>query len=261
MKANFNLSPDDWTIEAISPGFVGVPNACFGAIRLKNTSNKKLKVNQLDCASTCGALHSMRVGLGVRVPAQTHLDCEAQLVLPPDASPGDYEGEIKHAGQSYKFPICILEDETLRFEPRRVYVKGAVGETRTARVQVIHQGNIPVALNEKALMWLEARDWAGHTAVASLRSADPSGDYRQFLDHLFKNFKGSMLPPISVAFERENSVNELMPGSTEWLTLTFTLPTGMEKGKTYHGFIKMNRFRIWFSIYCTGVSHASKRRN
>lgn len=260
MKTDCNLAPDDWKIEPLGLGFVGVPNACFGQIRLANTADTKLKVNRLTLNSTCGQLSALPVRLAARVGPQESADFQGQLILSPTTPPGEYEGQIQHAGHAYSVPVTILPDETLQFQPRRIYVKGAVGEVCQAKLQLTHQGNLPIPINEKAMLWLEAKDWAGHTAVASLRSADVQGDHQQFLNHVFKTFKGSMLQPITVMLERDSN-DALAPGSSEWLRVKFTLPKGMEKGKTYHGFIKVNRFRFWFAVYCTGVSHASKRRN
>ncbi len=266
MKAPYSGEPEkDWQLAKGPFKFLGIPSQCVGELGLINTSSQKIKVRSL---STIGqsalkgaaeALGEVVVALRAKIPSKGSLKTQARLQIDTFTPPGVYETKVVCGKQQELVQVKVLENHDLRIQPRHIKLKGASGDTLSYTIQLANFGNMPVVLHDAAMIWLEEKNWVGRTFVYMMRDSVEGETHQQFLDRVVDGFRASMVAPVSVHFEPKADA-VLPPGVSVERNMTLTLPKGLQKGKVYHGFIKINEKRVWVELNCNGSHNSTKRR-
>jgi hypothetical protein len=272
MKAAYSTAPVqdntvNWCVENPPFQFCGPPTNCVGKLTFTNRSAEKIKIREL-IASAIDKKTDKKSALTwlsptilcrAKIPAQTQVSVMAKLQLHPATPPGKYDIQV-HVGE-HCYPACVqvTADENLQITPRRLNFEGASGDTVSQCVTFENFGNVPVSLQDLSMVWLEEKNWGGHTIVQTIRDTPTDADYTGYLNTLLKNFQNSMVAPAKVELS-PSTPDVVNPGQIIEKTVSLVLPPGLKKGKTYHGFIKVRRYRIWIALYCNGSPNSSIRR-
>ena len=250
MKTAYNLEPDThWCLQDAEVQFSGPPYQCVGTLNVQNLSDQKLKIRYLPTTSDDKALCCEQLFCQLRVPANTQQKASARLNLPPNTPPGQYHVKIQVGDRAVNAQVEVLENDVLKMQPKRTVLEGCPGETITKTVNFHNQGNTEIVLPARSMVWFEERDWLGHNLVQTIRDTKTDDNYEDYLNALLKRFQKTMLPAITVEFDQNKDVL-LPPASQLSRSFSVTLPEGLLKGKTYHGFVKVQRFRFWLAVYC-----------
>ncbi len=256
MKDPYNLEPGkDWMLLDKELVFSGPPNQCVCQARLQNLSGKPLKVRYLPIQLTGNPLGTSRILFQCKLEPNSEQTVTARLDLTHDILPGDYDFNIPFGAQSAKGRVAVFENDNLRIHPKRTVICGAAGDTVSKTVNFQNKGNMDIVLPGRSMVWFEERDWLGHSLVQSFREVQNETGYEEYFNTLIKRFKKTMLPAVMVDFDIADNKSKgpdlvLKPGSGVSRLLTITLPPGLQKGKTYHGFVKIHRYRFWLALYC-----------
>ncbi len=268
MKPAYSTAPnrDDqtiWCLENSAYQFCGPPSHCIGRLAFVNHSEEKIKIRELgvsvaDKKSTLKLL-SASMPCRTKLAPRTQTNVLAKLPVHPATPPGKYDITL-HVGE-HCFPACVqvTSEEHLQITPRRLNFEGASGDQVSQCVTFENFGNTVIALQDLSMVWLEEKSWGGHTLVQTLRDTPADADYTGYLNTLLKNFQSSMIAPAKVELS-PSTPDIINPGEILEKTVSLTLPPGLKKGKTYHGFIKIRRHRIWLAVYCNGSPNSTIRR-
>ena len=263
MKMAYNLEPEqDWCVQDKAMTFSGPPYRCVGTLHVRNLSDSKLKVRYLPAVSNDPALSCDQLFCQVQLQPNAEQTVQARLNMSRSTPPGKYQVNIEIGQKTVCAQVEVLEHDVLKIQPNRTVLEGGPGDILTKTINFHNQGNTEIFLPGRSMVWFEERNWAGHNFVQTIRSTKEGDDYEVYLNALLKRFQNTMLPAITVDFDRDhcsNSLKEIMLPPDDMLSrdITLTLPEGLQKGKTYHGFVKVQRFRFWLALYCnSGVSKA-----
>ncbi len=266
MKAAYTGEPGlDWRLEKGPFEFVGRPGECVGELTFSNPTNDKVKIRRINLEAISDkrrktpTLESAELSMQLRLQPHSVGVTKALLEFDPRTAPGEYEVKCCCGDQTEVIKVQVLENPALAVNPTHTLLRGASGDTLTCRVRIENPGNVPMQVSDAGMIWLRERNWIGRTLVYSLREAAEDDNYEAFANRLFRDFKQSMVPPASVRLEPKQD-ELLAPGDGIDKTLTLTAPPGLEKGRTYLGFIKINMTRIWLELYCNGSPNSAKRR-
>jgi len=281
MKAAYTGEPGrDWQIAKGPFEFVGRPGECVGEITFTNPTDDKIKIRRLKLDAISdkkrknptleGAELAMQLRLQPRSAHKTH----ARLELPPATPPGVYEVHCCCGDQTELIRIQVLASPALAINPTHIKLRGASGDNLNCQVRIDNPGNIPMQTMDAGMIWLREQNWIGRTLVYSLREAADDENYEHFANRLLHDFKQSMIPPASVRLTsmqsgstKKDSIQRaskqeglLAPGEFMNKNLALIAPPGLEKGRTYLGFVKINMTRIWLELFCNGSPNSTKRR-
>ena len=260
MKTPYNLTPDDdWCVTESSPVFAGPPYRCVGTLGVKNMSERKLKVRYLPTVSESQGFICEQMLCQTNIRPGAEQSVEARLAMGKHTPPGNYAVKIPLGQQTLAAKVEVFENEALNMQPRRLSMEGRPGVRVSRSIQFHNQGNTSITLPGRSMLWLEERNWVGHSLVQTVRSIKDDDDYEAYMDALISQFKQSMLPSIPVDFDLDESAGDppkkgpdlsLAPGDRVTRRVSIKLPEGLRKGKTYHGFVKIRKFRFWIEIFC-----------
>ncbi|WP_020405577.1 hypothetical protein [Hahella ganghwensis] len=266
MKTAYTGEPGhDWQLGKGPFRFTGKPGECTGELTFANHSDDKIKIRQLNLEAVSDkrrktpTLTSAVLSMQLRLPPQSTSSTQALLTLDPATPPGNYEVRLTCGKQSEIIQVQVLENTSLSLNPTHIHMRGASGDKLSCNIQIANTGNVPLAIGEVGMVWFRERHWIGRTLVYSLREAADNEDYETFANRLLHDFKSSIIPPVSIHMEPTKE-ESLGPAARVERTLTFTAPAGLQKGRTYQGFVKINMTRIWLELYCNGSPNSSKRR-
>ncbi len=266
MKAEYNAEPGtEWHLGDGPYRFSGPPQECLGTLILANTTDHKVKIRRLP-TGTPGrvrkgnqALESTHIEISARLPPLTEIRSAARLELPPDTPPGLYQGTLLCGPRKIGIEAEVQAHRELMVEPSHMRLHGTSGDEQQYRLLFSNLGNVPVPLDNVAMVWLREKDWIGRSLVYTLRETQPEETYEDFANRLLHEFCGSMIRPASVHLEPDQN-GPLLPGQQREMILKLTLPSGLKKGRTYNGFLKICDDRIWMELYCNGGLVSSKHR-
>lgn len=258
MKAPYSGEPGtDWLLSKESGSFYGPPNECRGELKLINTSDSKIKVRSLNTQTVsrtrkdCASLPPSIINLFARVAPNSESSVMAELHVPRDTKPGQYQAAVVYGKQKHPLEITIAEHHETLISPNHLRVKASSGDTVNCQVTISNLGNVPIELGDVGMVWLREHNWIGRTLVYSLREAEESEKFTDFTDRAFQNLKQSLIPPARIQFSPEK-LDALPAGQSLLRKGSLTLPYGLMKGRRYSGFIKINESRIWLEVFCTG---------
>ena len=278
MKAAFTGEPGrDWQLAKGPFEFVGRPGECVGEIAFTNPTDDKVKIRRLkldaisDKRRKTATLEGVELAMQLRLPPRSALKTQALLEFDPSTPPGVYEVQYCCGDQVEVIKVQVLENPVLAVNPTHIKLRGASGDTLNCQIRIDNTGNVPMQITDAGMIWLRERNWIGRTLVYSLREAADNEHYEDFANRLLHDFKQSTIPAASVRLTsvqtasgspKKASKHEELLGAGEFIdkNLTLIAPPGLEKGRTYLGFIKINLTRIWLELYCNGSPNSSKRR-
>ncbi|OZG70190.1 hypothetical protein BTA51_27345 [Hahella sp. CCB-MM4] len=266
MKTAYTGEPGrDWQLEKGPFTFIGKPGECIGELTFSNPTDDKIKIRRLSVESVTDkkrkapTLDSAELSMQLRIPPQSTITAQALLNFSPSTPPGNYEVRLVCGDRSETVHVQILENPSLALNPTHTVLRGASGDTLSCKVRMENAGNVPLSVGDVGMVWFRERNWIGRTLVYSLREAAEDEDYEAFANRILHDFKASIIPPVSIQMEPLPD-ETLHPATALDRTLTFTAPPGLQKGRTYSGFVKINMTRIWLELYCNGSPNSSKRR-
>lgn len=268
MKAAYSIAPEIadktvWCLDKIAYKFCGTPSHCLAQLTFINHSPDKVKIREITASISDKksklVLLSNSITCRAKLLPNSRLGVLAKLAVAPQTPPGDYAITLHIGNQCYPAQVQIIAEDNLQIQPSRLYLEGASGDTVSQCVTLHNLGNLPVSLQDLSLVWFEEKNWGGHTLVQTLRDTPADADYTGYLNQLLKNFQDGLIAPVKVEFSPKEP-EQLAPGQCVEKTITLTLPAGLKKGKTYHGFIKIRSLRIWLALYCNGSPNSSIRR-
>lgn len=256
MKGTHNGTPGtDWFLADEQCHFSGPPRDCRGEITLVNDTDDKVKVRALEARPPARkrkgmlALEPQSIRLSARIPPHGKVRVRATLALPLDTPPGVYQATI-HCGARKTLITAEVDDyRELLIGPKHLRLQGNSGDTISHTLVLSNLGNIPIAIDDVAMIWLREHSWIGRSLVYTLRETGPEDTYEDFANRLLHSFRESIVAPARIRLEPE-SEQLLAPGQTLTRTLTMNLPKGLKKGRHYLGFIKVNEDQFWLELYC-----------
>lgn len=264
MKAAYNLElGTQWRLNDAEVSFSGPPHYCVANFDIENISEKKLRVRYFKvlfqpdhCATPQAALklNQSQILLQSVIAPQSLQTVEGRLDISAETPPGHYQLQVLIGDRELKANVEVLEHTMLRIQPRRVHLEGCPGETLTHTLNFNNLGNTDIQLPGCSMVWFEERDWVGHNLVQAIRTSNEEDQYEDFLNALLKRMKKSLVPSITVNFNDlsgESCDRVLSPKTSLSRQLSLVLPKGLQKGKVYHGFVKIHQFRFWLALYCT----------
>jgi hypothetical protein len=268
MKPAYSIAPDRddqtiWCLDASKIQFCGPPSNCIGRLVFVNHSDEKVKIRELraSISQNTSTLHllSSAIVCRTKLAAHTQNNVWAKLQLNPSTPPGEYEISVHVGEHCYAANVRVTAEENLQITPKRLNFEGVSGDQVSQCVIFENFGNTCIALQDLSMVWLEEKNWAGHTLVQTIRDTPADADYTGYLNTLLKNFQNSLIAPAKVELS-PSEPDVIHPGERLEKTVSLILPPGLKKGKTYHGFIKIRRYRIWLAVYCNGSPNSSIRR-
>ena len=143
----------------------------------------------------------------------------------------------------------VFEQSALLISPGHIRIRGRAGDCVSVPITISNEGNVPVALRDVGMVWLRERDWIGRTLVYALRETQEGDTYEDFANRLLHDFRRAIVSPARIQLTPTLD-GPLAVGQCLTRTLDVTLPQGLQKGRLYMGFIKINETRIWLELYC-----------
>jgi hypothetical protein len=242
--------------------FSGKPPICRGSLVIGSISNKSVRVRALSTEHRedrkLAPLGFGQIKVQMRLAPGSLGAVPAHFQIDPHTAPGIYKTSISIGKEQKQIVIHVQENPALSISPARVQLRGAGGDHLSHTLVIHNPGNITHTLDKAAMVWLEERDWVGQTLVYTLRKSVENEKHQAYLDRMLDELRKSMLPPVRVALKYDSP--EIRPGDTRVLELEITLPSGMNKGRTYLGFIKLMGKRLWLEVACNGSPNSTKRR-
>tara|TARA_R110001592_G_scaffold177076_2_gene417332 strand:+ start:145165 stop:145962 length:798 start_codon:yes stop_codon:yes gene_type:complete len=258
MKGPYSGEPGlDWHLSKESGTFYGTPSECRGQLTFINTSDSKIKIRCLDTQESTrksknyASLKPSHINLFARVAPKTKSCVMAELQLPLETAPGQYQATIVYGKEKHPIDITIIEHNETLISPSHIRLKGASGDKVSYQLSITNLGNLAFELGDVGMVWLREHDWIGRTLVYSLREAKEGDSFVDFGGQVLHNFRKDIIPPARIQFKPEKVIS-IAAGSSIVRTLSLTLPPGLKKGRRYLGFIKINENRIWLEVYCSG---------
>lgn len=258
MKGTHTGEPGtDWRLAKGPFAFSGPPSHCVGELTLVNDSSAKVKVRRLTSMAPARirkgreALADACLRLEARLPPHREVTVNATLDVDPRTPPGRYQTTLVCGRQKEQVEVEIEPDPDLEIQPNHLRLLGRSGERLVQTLRLHNRGNLPINLGDVAMVWLRERDWIGRTLVYSLRETSPEDNYEDFANRLLQNFRASLVVPARISL---TPATVLAPGEQLERSLALTLPRDIRKGRQYRGFIKINEYRIWMELHCTGES-------
>lgn len=267
MKPAYSIAPDRddqtvWCLEKSAYPFCGPPSNCVGNLVFVNHCDEQIKIRELAISlpdQSSLQLLSTQMACRGKLAPRSKVSVMAKLPLHPTTPPGKYTLTLHIGTHCYTANVQVTAEEHLQITPKRLNFEGASGDQVSQCVTFENLGNTCISLQDLSMVWLEEKNWGGHTLVQTIRDTPADADYTGYLNTLLKNFQNSMIAPAKVELS-PSEPNVIHPGELLEKTVSLTLPPGLKKGKTYHGFIKIRRYRIWLAVYCNGSPNSSIRR-
>ena len=242
--------------------FSGVPPVCAGDLELFNDSDEKVKVRAIrvvgheDQAVATLGLGELRVG--ARLTPHDRTRARAHFLLDPHTPPGTYRANLSCGSQLEPVVVHVFEKLALGVEPDVIQLRGAGGDVLTALVVITNRGNVTETLRDRALVFLEERNWVGRSMVYALRETKAEEGYQPYLHRLVTELRATIARPARVTLRGE--VSEVHPGVTLEVRLEITLPDELSKGRTYVGSTPFMSSELFFEVECNGARKSTKRR-
>tara|TARA_R110001592_G_scaffold86031_1_gene254034 strand:- start:41399 stop:42196 length:798 start_codon:yes stop_codon:yes gene_type:complete len=258
MKGPYSGQPGiDWHIAKESGAFYGTPSECRGQLTFINTSDSKIKIRCLKTQEATrkrkdyASLKAAHINLFARIAPKSESCVTAELQLPLDTAPGQYQASVLCGKDTHPIDITIIEHHETSISPSHIRLKGASGDQVSCQLSITNFGNVAVEFGDVGMVWLREYDWIGRTLVYALRETTEDDSYVDFNNRLLHNFRKDIIPPARIQFEPAKIIS-IASGMSIIRTLMLMLPPGLMKGRRYLGFIKINENRIWLEVYCTG---------
>lgn len=258
MRPAFNGEPGkDWYLAEGTYVFAGVPGDCLGEVTLVNCSDEKIRVRRLEARPPPRkrkgrqTLKGANLQLSARMRPGEVLRTEANFQVPPGTAPGQYDAVVPCGERKVRVEVTVFEHFALDVSPGHIRIQGQSGEAVSVPITITNEGNVPVALRDVGMVWLRERDWIGRTLVYALRETQESDTYEDFANRLLHDFRRAIVSPARIQLAPALD-GPLAVGQCLTRTLEMTLPQGLQKGRLYMGFIKINETRIWLELYCDG---------
>jgi hypothetical protein len=258
MKGPYSGEPGvDWHLSKESGVFYGPPSECLGQLTFINTSCSKIKIRCLNTEEAtrkrkdCHSLKPSQINLYARIAPNSKSKVIAELQLPHDTAPGQYQASVVYGKEKYPIDITIIEHHEALITPSHSRLRGVSGDKVSCKLTITNFGNVAFELGDVGMVWLREYDWIGRTFVYSLRETSEEDSYEDFANKLLHNFHKDNIPPARIQFKPEKVIS-IAAGDSLVRTLILTLPPGLKKGRRYLGFIKINENKIWLEVYCTG---------
>jgi hypothetical protein len=258
----YSIPPGDaWRLGRGPFAFFGAPRKCAGEIDLINESASRVMVRWLPVEIFEGqevtnvGVASMAVG--VAVPPHMKLRTRAFFQLDSRVHPGNYRAVVLCGTQREEATIRVSDDTRLRFEPNVIQLRGGREDVLESAFVVINEGNVSETVDKLALAYLEEWHLMGRATVEAMRSTENGAGYQAYLDNLVAEIKRSMPQPARV--ELKAAAAELRPGESREVDLKMTLPSDLNKNRTYLGFAKFMSGRLQFRVECNGGNTMTRR--
>ncbi|HTW27767.1 MAG TPA: hypothetical protein VME92_11605 [Acetobacteraceae bacterium] len=151
--------------------------------------------------------------------------------IDPGLPPGQYAAEL-HAGDGVRrLTVAVDPLVSLRVDPPLLRLAGAAGAALQAPIMLANAGNVPAELPENGLVGVYEVNGV-ETAIGHAYRADAEDGNQilaRFIEELRKGYGGL------VKLRLEGAAGALPPGKARALTITATLPTRLQSGRTYTG--------------------------
>lgn len=274
MKGPYSGEPGiDWHISKEPLSFYGIPSECRGQLSLINKSDAKVKIRHLATQNAGEAttnstnkstskstskktkknagLNASQINLFARIKPNSETCVTAELEVPHNTAPGQYQTTVVYGKQKHPVDVTILEHHELIISPSHIRAKGESGDKVSCEISISNMGNVALELGDVGMVWLREQNWVGRTLVYTLRETTAEDSFEEFENHLLQNFRKDIIPAARIQFEPAK-ISSIAAGDTLTRNATLTLPSGLMKGRRYLGFIKINEHRIWLEVYCSG---------
>lgn len=254
--------------------FSGTPPVLRGEVAVVNTSVHDLKVRGIATAAPAAPARAAKAtahaaatapaiigevrmtaklapGAAARVPARLRVD--------PFTAAGRYATVLEVDGRQVEAVVQVFERDSVRIEPRPVFVRGVAGETLTQPMILTNLGNVSHTVPAGGLVHLGEKDWLGRSLVYALRETDIDHDHNHYLDQLFREVRSTLPAPARFTTKAAGD-GALPPGATVEVELQLTIPEALVKGRTYVGRTTFLGAGLGFKVDCIGTAKTVKRR-
>jgi hypothetical protein len=238
--------------------FSGVPPLLTGDVELINESDEKINPKRLETRfdRKQGIHGDLRVP--VRLAPHSRTRVRVQFVIDRQTRPGTYWGSVNVGDRATPTTVHVYERVATSVQPSIMRFAGASGDDVELRVSLSNNGNTAHTLNKGGVVQFEEVDWIGRVLVYALRETSRDDGMQSYLDRVVHELVGSMVSTTTIAISAPTS--KLEPRDTTQVLLTFTLPAGLIKGRTYGAWLPIAGTRVTLELLCNGAEKSNRRR-
>ncbi len=238
--------------------FSGVPPLLTGEVELINESDEKINPKRLETRFDREQAIKGDLRVPVRLAPHSRTHVRAQFLIDRQTRPGTYRGSVHVGGRTTPTTLHVYERVATSIQPSIVRFAGASGDDVELRVSLSNNGNTAHTLNKGGVVQFEEVDWLGRVLVYALRETSRADGAQSYLDRVVHELVVSMVSTTRIAISAPTS--KLGPRATTQVLLTFTLPAGLIKGRTYGASLPIAGTRVTFELLCNGSEKSNRRR-
>lgn len=252
------MSAPAWQFGDAPPLFSGYPPYLRGHVELVNETDATLAPRGFAATLQHRGSERAQLLIPVRLGPHSRVNAPAQLVVDRALPPGRYQAMVSAGDRSRSATVYVAEREMTQVTPSLLHHRGASGDDIDDDIVIHNRGNVSHTLPRSGLIWFEEMDWIGRVLVDALRESPPDESAVGYADRVISELRGSIVGTTTVTLQWP--ADTLVPGASAAATLSFTLPPGLTKGRTYRSWLPIAGTRIMFELVCDGSIKSTKRR-